>query len=152
MIFKLPIVCAAILAALTIPGESGSLQAQTPAEAALVEVEGRWVAALVKGDTAALDSILVATYVDTDESGHRSNKKDLLHAFKSGDLKMTSITLADMRVYLYGNVAVVTGTANEAGAFQGHPVAPRIVFTDSFVLLAGQWHPVSSQRTVAPAD
>lgn len=131
------------------------LQAQAnkgpSAEAALIDLENRWVAELVKADTAALDPIFAATYVDTDEGGSRTDKAGLLAVLKSGQLKMTSIKLSDMHVYLYDNFAVVTGAATQAGTFEGRPVAPKIVFTDSFFLQNGTWRAVASQRTTTPA-
>ena len=120
----------------------------TSAEAALIDLENRWVAALVKADTASLDTIFASTYVDT--GGGRTDKAGLLVLLKSGQLKMTSIKLSDMHVYLYGNFAVVTGAATQAGTFEGHSVAPKIVFTDSFFLQNGTWRAVASQRTTAP--
>jgi hypothetical protein len=86
--------------------------------------------------------------VDTDEEGDRTGKQGVLAAFKSGDLKMSSIQLSDMKVYNYGGFAVVTGSADQAGAYKGQKLAPRILFTDSFVLRNGKWMVVASQRTV----
>ena len=40
----------------------------------ILDVQHRWVEALVKADTAALNAILVDSYVDTDESGAGSTK------------------------------------------------------------------------------
>jgi len=125
---------------------------QPSAKSALVKLENRWVAALVKGDTATLDAILVDSYVDTDEEAHRTDKRGVLAAFESKDLKMTSIKLSDMRVYEYGGFAVVTGTAEQAGTFQGHPLVSKIVFTDSFILQNGKWRVVASQRTAAHGE
>jgi hypothetical protein len=118
-------------------------------ESALLDIENRWVAALVKGDTVALDTLLVDSYVDTDEEGHRSDKRAVLAVLKSGDLKMGSIKMSNMHVYPYGNFAVVTGTAAQVGIFQGQPLKPTIVFTDTFILQNGTWQAVASQRTAA---
>jgi hypothetical protein len=41
---------------------------------ALFALENKWVAALMKSDTATLDSIFADSYVDTDEQSHRSDK------------------------------------------------------------------------------
>ena len=120
---------------------------QTSDEAALIDLENRWVAALVKTDLTALASIQADSYVDTDEEANRSDRAGEFAVLKSGDLKMTSIKLSDMHVHLYGDFAVVTGAAAQSGAFQKQPVAPRIVFTDSFVRQNGKWLAVSSQRT-----
>jgi hypothetical protein len=114
---------------------------------ALLDLENRWVEALVKGDTTKLDEILVNTFVDTDEEGKQTDKRGVLAALKSGDLKMASIKLSDMRVHAYGNSAVVTGTASQAGTFSGHSLMPRIVFTDTFVVQNGKWRVVASHRS-----
>ncbi len=77
----------------------------------LMELENARVDALVKADTAKLDAILVDTYVDTEEGGHQSDKQGTLAVLKSGDVKFKSIKLSNMKVYAYGNAAVVTGMA-----------------------------------------
>jgi hypothetical protein len=115
----------------------------------LVDLENAWVDALVKADTAKLDAILVDTYVDTDEDGHQSDKRGTLAEVKSPDLKFKSIKLSSMKVYVYGNAAVVTGMAAQDGTFKGRPIEPNIVFTDTFVLQDGTWKAVASHRTTA---
>lgn len=119
-------------------------------EAALLDLENRWVAALSKGDLATLDAIYADTYVDTDEEGHRSDKRGVMDVLKSGDLKMNQVSVSDMHVYLYGTFAVVTGASQQIGTFKGKPVKPKITFTDSFILQNGKWRAVASQRTALP--
>ena len=116
----------------------------------LLDLQHRWVEALVKADTAALDAILVDSYVDTDESGSRFEKAGILAALKSGDLKLTSITLLETRVHRYGNSAVLTGASEQTGAFQGQPIAPKILFTATLVLRNGKWRAVAAHRTAVP--
>jgi hypothetical protein len=43
-----------------------------------MDLENKWVAALMKPDTAALDSIFADTYLDTDEHVQRSDKPGVL--------------------------------------------------------------------------
>jgi ketosteroid isomerase-like protein len=114
---------------------------------ALIDLENKWVVALVKSDTAALDSIFADTYVDTDEHSHRSTKPGVLAVLKSGELKLASIKLSDMHVHLYGDAAVVTGSSSQAGNFKGQPLASTIVFTDTFIRQNGKWRAVASHRT-----
>ena len=115
----------------------------------LIELENKWVKALVKSDTESLSSIFADTYVDTDEHSHRSGKEGVLSFLKSGDLKLDSIKLLDMQVHVYGDAAVVTGTATQSGRFLGGPVAARIIFTDTFIKQSGEWRAVASHRSVA---
>ena len=110
-------------------------------------LEERWVTALVKSDTATLDSVLSDTYVDTDEHGQRNDKQGLLSVLKSGDLKFESIKLSDMQVHRYGDAAVVTGSAVQVGSFKGQPLIPKIVFTDTFVKQNEKWKAVASHRS-----
>jgi Domain of unknown function (DUF4440) len=103
----------------------------------------------VKGDSAALDALLADTYVDTDESGHRSDKPAVLAVVKSGDLKMNSVKILEMKAHVYGDAAVVTGSATQSGSYKGAPLPGSILFTDTFVKEKGKWRAVASQRTVA---
>src|SRR5258707_15143987 len=82
----------------------------------LIEVENKWVKALVKSDTETLSSIFIDTYVDTDEHSHRSNKNGVLSFLKSGDLKLDSIKLSNSKVHLSDNRADVTGQPRQGGA------------------------------------
>ena len=75
----------------------------------ILDLQHRWVEALLKADTAVLEAILEDTYVDTDESGSRLDKSAILGALKSGDLKLDSITLLKTEVYRCGNSAVLIG-------------------------------------------
>jgi ketosteroid isomerase-like protein len=114
---------------------------------ALMDLENKWVDALVKADSAALDTIFADSYVDSDEHGHRSDRQGVLAVLKSGELKMTSIKLSDMQVHVYGYAAVVTGSAAQAGSFNGQPLTATIIFTDTFVKRNGKWRAVASHRS-----
>lgn len=125
------------------------LQRTDATSKALIDLEEKWVAALEKSDAATLDSICADTYVETDGRGHRSDKQALLAVVKSGDLKVESIKLSDMQVYVYGDAAVVTGSAAEAGGYKGQPFTANVSFTETFVRQNGKWRAVASHRSIA---
>jgi ketosteroid isomerase-like protein len=127
--------------------EHSPAQGTDATKQALIRLENRWVDALMKADVAALDSIFADSFVDTDEHSHRSDKQGVLSVLKSGELKIESIKLSDMRVYDYGDAAVVTGSASQAGNFKGESFAAKIVFTDTFVRQNGKWKAVASHRS-----
>jgi hypothetical protein len=116
---------------------------------ALIALEEKWVAALQRSDTKTLSALWAQTYVDTDETGHRSDKAEVLRVLKSGALKLHKLLLSDMKAYVYGDTAVVTGTSIQDGDFQGQRLASKIVFTDTFVRHGGEWTAVASQRTAS---
>ena len=128
---------------------SKSSHATSASSQALIDVENKWVDALVKNDAAALGAIFADTYADTDEQSHRSNKQEVLAVVKSGDLKIESIKLADMKVDVYGDAAVVTGSATQAGNYKGQALTAKIIFTDTFVKKNGKWMAVASHRSAA---
>jgi hypothetical protein len=116
----------------------------------MLDLQHRWVAALVKADTGALDTILVDSYVDTDESGSRFDKAGVLAALKSGDLKLASITLLETHVHRYGASAVLIGASSQTGAFRGQPIPPKILFTATLVFQNGKWRAAAAHRTAVP--
>jgi ketosteroid isomerase-like protein len=127
--------------------KNGPGQGTDATAGALINLENRWVGALMKSDAATLDSIFADTYVDTDEHSHRSDKQGVLSVLKSGELKIESIKLSDMQVYDYGDAAVVTGGASQVGNFNGQPLTMAIIFTDTFVRQNGKWRAVASHRS-----
>ena len=127
--------------------KKGTTPGTDAASKALTDLEDKWVAALEKSDAATLDTILADTYVDTDEGSHRSDKQAVLAVLKSGDLKMTSVKISDMKVYVYGEAAVVTGSAAQTGNFKGQQLTEKITFTDTFIRRNGKWMAVASQRS-----
>jgi hypothetical protein len=114
---------------------------------ALFALENKWVGALAKSDIATLDSIFDDSYVDTDEQSHRSDKPAVISVLKSGDLHIASIKLSDLHVTIYGDAAVVIGTSAQVGNFKGQPLAPTIVFIDTFIKQNGKWRAVASHRS-----
>jgi len=129
--------------------KNGLVQGNDAITQALINLEGKWVEALVKSDTATLDSIFADTYVDTDEHSHRSDKQGVISVLKSGELKLESIKLSEMKVYGYGDTAIVTGSASQTGSFKGQPITATITFTDTFIRLNGKWRAVASHRSAA---
>jgi phage protein U len=96
-----------------------------------------------------LSALWAQTYVDTDETGHRSDKEEVLRVLKSGALKLRKLQLSDMKAFVYGDAAVVTGTSVQDGDFEGQRLAHKIVFTDTFVRHGDDWKAVASHRTAS---
>ena len=119
------------------------------ASGVLIALEEKWVAALQRSDTKTLSALWAQTYVDADETGHRSDKAEVLRVLKSGALKLRKLQLSDMKAYVYGDAAVVTGASAQDGDFEGQPLAGKIVFTDTFVRDGDTWKAVASQRTAS---
>ena len=69
--------------------------------------------------------------------------------FESGERKLESGTIDDVKVRLIGNVAaVVTGRTEATGSYQGTSVSVKLRFTDVCVKQDGGWKVVASQATL----
>src|SRR6476659_9779719 len=104
---------AVVAAALTLAASAGSAQkgvqsgvAQTDSE--LVTLERQWNEAYKNRNGSALERILAADFVFTDDEGHTFTKAEYTDAVLRL-VKVGSYQLTDMAVRVQGTTAVVTG-------------------------------------------
>jgi ketosteroid isomerase-like protein len=124
----------------------GSAWAQDAKEE-LKKLETDRAAAVVKGDVATLEKQTADDYVLITMNGRMSDKSQMLDAFKSGQSKLTSNDLSDLKVRVYGNAAVVTGKADVKGTLGGQDATGQVLFTRVYVKKGGRWQSVSFQQT-----
>lgn len=115
----------------------------------LKKMETDRAAAVVKADTATLEKTTTDDYTLVDMNGQVSNGKDkMIDRIKSGDLKLTSDTVDDLSVHVYGNAAVTTGTVTISGKVAGKSVSnQKLRFTRVWVKRNGQWMSAAMQQT-----
>ncbi len=118
--------------------------------AQLKALENAWSEAMLKHDATALDAILDDSLVETGPAGTVSNKAMDLADLKAGEPKLELFSLADMKVHVYGNAAVVTGRFTLKGTYKGEDMSGTGRFTDTFVKRNGKWRCVASQATMIP--
>jgi ketosteroid isomerase-like protein len=104
-------------------------------------------AAVVKGDMATLDKQTSDDYTLVNINGQVSDKSQMLNAFKSGQSKLTKDDVSDLKVRMYGDVAVVTGKVTVSGMMGGKDVSGDARFTRVYVKQGGQWKSVALQQT-----
>jgi ketosteroid isomerase-like protein len=127
-------------------------RAQAPAaspEQTLIALETNWSQAAVSRDGAALDRFYGDEYIFTNEDGATSNKAKEITNITSGAFRLTAFTFNDLKVHLYGDVAVVTGENNIKGTWEdiGKDISGPYRFTDVFVKRNGRWQCVASQSS-----
>ena len=135
-----------IISALFVFVMLGSARAQTDEEQ-LKKLETDRAAAVVKGDVATLEQQTSDDYTLINMNGQMSGKAQMVNAFKTGQTKLTSDELSDMKVRLYGNTAVITGKADVKGTLGGKDATGRIMFTRVYVKKGGSWQSVAFQQT-----
>jgi hypothetical protein len=116
-------------------------------EQTLIQMEQDWSQADIKKDAAALNRILAEDWIGIDFEGTVLNKAQALKGIGSDAGSLETTVLRDMKVRVYGNTAVVTGTDTEKGVYHGKDSSGKYLWTDVFVHRNGRWQAVSSQST-----
>ena len=115
----------------------------------LKKMEMDRAAAVVKADVATLDKTTSDDYVLINMNGRMTGKSEMIAGFKSGQSKLTSEDLSDLKVRVYGNTAVITGKADVKGTLGGTDATGQILFTRVWVKKDGRWQSTSLQQTRA---
>jgi ketosteroid isomerase-like protein len=116
-------------------------------EAALRAIEDQWDAASVKGDVATLSHIFHDSFISTNTEGLVHTKAEMLNEIKSGQVKYESSKVEDLKIYVYGNAAIVNGKWSGKVIEQGKPVESAERFTDMFIKQNGQWRCVAAHAS-----
>ena len=101
----------------------------------------------MKADVTAIAKTLADTYSFTDPTGRISTKEDVLNGFKRGAIKIESHDLSDVKVQVYGSVAVETGLLISKAMRDGRNSGGTFRFTRVWVNQNGQWKTVAFQET-----
>ncbi len=128
---------------------SSGAGAQAPAaEQAVRQIEDRRIKAMIDDDFATLEAILADDLTYGHSSGLADTKTAYLEALRSGKTKYLTFDRAPSVVRVYGNTAIITGTATLSLRGQAAPFSLR--YTLAYVMREGQWRMVAWQSTRLP--
>jgi ketosteroid isomerase-like protein len=114
------------------------------AEQELLKLEQEWTNADLKDDWATMDRILADDYVLTDRDGFVSTKAQVLAYMKSGEGKILTLAIDDMKVRVYGDAAVVTLRATIKETYKGEEISDVVRITNTWIKNAGRWQCVAT--------
>jgi hypothetical protein len=143
----------ALLQVICLEASAVSAQARpggSPREAEVRALESSRAAALLHADTTALSRMIAGDFVEISRVGALRTKADNLRDISSGDLKLLTVAYDSQTVRLYGDVAVLTGIADNTGTYRGFPFRGKIRYTRIFVMRDGRWQAVLMQQTSMP--
>jgi ketosteroid isomerase-like protein len=104
--------------------------------------------ALLASDTVALSKLVAGEFVEISRLGTIRSRADNMREVASGDLKLLTIKYDSLDVRVYGDVALLTGVADNTGMYRGTvPFSGKIRYTRVFVWRDGRWQAVSMQQT-----
>ncbi len=136
-----------IAAALTLVAVPGA-RAQSAGEAAVRAAEDRRIKALIDDDFAALEEIFADDLTYTHSNASVDTKASYIETLRKGTTKYAAIERDTPAVRLYGNTAILTGTASMTMRGQADPV--RLRYTLVYVKRDGRWQAVAWQSTRLP--
>jgi ketosteroid isomerase-like protein len=114
----------------------------------LIFMEHLWNEAQVNRDARALDAMLGANFVNTEYDGEVSDRAKFLADIKDPQFNLTSLTIQDTKVSMYGDSAVVVGIYRTKGTYQGKAYEHVGRFTDTWVFTDGRWQCVASHTSL----
>ena len=116
-------------------------------EDGLIAFEKQWAAAYVKKDIATIGAVLGDDWIGQSDAPKPSTKAELVGAVKSGKLTFTSLALRDIKVRVFGTVAVVQGYDDETSHYGKEDTSGSYAWIDVLEKRGGKWVAVASQVT-----
>ena len=139
-----------ILAASTSLVAAGQSRSKTPknvskVEQHLLELERQWLDAFAKPDRTVLERLMTDDYISNNADGSVTDRSQSIAAAEAGFFSGTSNTSEDVKVRIYGDVAVITCTDTVVGKFNG-----QFRHTSIWVKRKGNWQVLGWQGTPVP--
>jgi len=117
-----------------------------------LEFQSERFAAMVAADTERLEEFLADDLSYAHTTGLVETKQQFLQTIESGVIDYQRIVPGDVRVRIYGEVAVMVGTAELQVVANGSPVRARIGFLDVSRRVGGAWQLVAWQSNRLPEN
>jgi ketosteroid isomerase-like protein len=137
-----------LLVAMCVAAAAQSGSAAGDESARVLSLENAWNQAEVTHDTEALSALLAESFDFTDDDGQLMNKSQWLAYIRNAEARYAPLGNSEMKVHLYGNVAVATGIYQDKVKEKGKWFVRSGRFTDIWTQQNGGWKCVSSQATL----
>ena len=117
-------------------------------EAHLVTLERLWNESQVNRDSSALAALIGDHFVNTEWDGEVSERGKFLADIADPAFKVNALNIQDVKVNLYRETAVVTGSYRTRGTYQGRAYDHLGRFTDTWIFQDGRWQCVASHTSL----
>ena len=132
-----------IAAVVPVQARQGKVDSDAGISQTLQGMEQAWLDAEKNHDAAAFEKLVADDWIGMSPDGKRQTKAERAAEIKGTHI--ASATLGDMKVRVFGDTAVVTGTDDEVSMTDGKRSNEHYVWTDVFVKRNGKWLAVASQ-------
>ena len=127
---------------------TGCAFAQAPESAKLVALERMWNQAQLVRDAAAVAGMIGDKFINTEYDGEVSDRGKFLADFADPKFQPSVMSIDDVKVEMYSNTAIVTGSYHTKGAYGSKPYEHFGRFTDTWVYQDGKWLCVASHTSL----
>ncbi len=103
-----------------------------------------------KKDRPTMERLMADDYSYTHSNGTVNDRAADIKETMSDDIKWTGTKSDDLKVRMYGDVAVVTGQLTLTGSAKNYVPGPRR-FTEIWVKRDGHWQNIGGQTTLVPS-
>lgn len=118
------------------------------AETRLLQLNNNYDSALVKNDTGLLKKIYADDFVYTNPEGQLLTKAQQINSIAVSEMKWEAGKSEDVKVRVYGNVAVMTGAFKANGNYRGNPVTIHERYTALWLKRDTSWQLVAEQGNI----
>jgi ketosteroid isomerase-like protein len=115
--------------------------------ASIRTLELKWVDAYKQRKIADVAAVLADDYVITLEDGSTYGKVGFI-SYNAGPLRVDIADIADVKVHIHENIAVVTAGYHERGEFGGKSYDYHERLTDVWMKIGGKWQLIASHYSV----
>ena len=120
---------------------------QSADESKILALENVWNNAQREHDAKALEAMFADTFIDTEADGKVMNRAQYLASVKDPNLQHQILVNTEMKVFFYGQTAIVLATYHDKGTENGKPFDMMGRFTDTWINSNGKWLCVSTALT-----
>lgn len=107
--------------------------------AKLIALERMWNEAQVNGDSSALAAMVAEGFTNTEYDGEVSDRQKFLADIRDPQFKPSFMNIDNVKVNIFQNTAIVTGTYHTKGTYRGAPYDHVGRFTDTWINQNGAW-------------
>jgi len=127
----------------------GAAQAPSATDQTVLKLDRELIDALFKKDRTTFEPLLADDYVYIHSNGTVANRQEEIAQTMASDVKWTASNLSGLKIRVYGDAAIITGTLTHTGSAKGYVGGARLV-THLWVKRNGRWQTVGGQSTVVP--
>jgi len=124
-----------------------SAQEKSDVDTTIRTLESKWVDAYKQRQSVAMAGLLAEDYVITLEDGSTYGKVGFI-SYTARPLRVDLAELADVKVHIHENTAVVIAAYHERGVLDGKPYDYRDRLTDVWMKIGGKWQLIASHYSL----